>query len=100
MRAWVLLVLVALALCCALASTEEDMKSTDSGQLQVSAARGLDKNQEQMSDEPVEVVAQDTTRPKKKKTPEEIEAGKWKRLLSTHASLSLRYFLAFLKSEQ
>lgn len=85
MRAWVLLVLVALALCCALASTEEDMKSTDSGQLQVSAARGLDKNQEQMSDEPIEVVAQDTTRPKKKKTPEEIEAARAKKAAEREA---------------
>lgn len=85
MRAEVLVVWVSLTLCCALVWTREGAKETEpsSSQVQVGEARGLRKHQIQraegetgMSDEPVAVVGEETTKPKKKKTPEEIEAGR------------------------
>lgn len=85
MRAEVLAVWVSLTLCCALVWTREDVKENklSSRQIQVREAQGLIKHWRQrvegdteMSDEPAAVVGEETTKPKKKKTPEEIEAGK------------------------
>ena len=52
-------------------------------QIQVRETRGLEEHRGrgkegniEMSDEPAEVVEEERTKPKKKKTPEEIEAGK------------------------
>lgn len=85
MRAEVLVVWISLTLCCALVWTREDVKKNklSSSQIQVGEAQGLTKHRRQraggdteMSDEPTAVVGEETTKPKKKKTPEEIEAGK------------------------
>lgn len=86
MRAEVLVVWVSLTLCCVLVCTGEDVKEdkVSTGRVQVRETRGLVKHRRQeeavgdveMADEPAEVVEAEKTKPKKKKTPEEIEAGK------------------------
>ena len=69
------------ALVCAGEDVEEENK-VFRGRLQVREARGLDEHRRnveegnvEMSDEPAAAV-EETKKPKKKKTPEEIEAGK------------------------
>lgn len=82
MRPEVLVVWVGLTLCCALVCAREDVKEdklSRESRVQVRETRGLveDGRQEEdveMSDEPAGGVEE--TKPKKKKTPEEIEAGK------------------------
>lgn len=76
-----LVVWVGLTLCSALVCAREDKLSR--GQVQVRQTQGLVEHRRQveegvveMSDEPAEVVEEEKTKPKKKKTPEEIEAGK------------------------
>lgn len=77
-----LVVWVGLTLCCALVCAREDVKEdklSRESRVQVRETRGLveDGRQEEdveMSDEPAGGVEE--TKPKKKKTPEEIEAGK------------------------
>lgn len=88
MRAEVLLVWVGLTLCCALVCAREDVKDS-----KLSRARALAEHRRQgeevdvgMSDEPAEAV-EEKSKPKKKKSPEEIEAGKWE-LLQTRRGLS------------
>lgn len=86
MRAEVLVVWVALTLCCAPVAAREDVEEENklSGdRIQVRETRGLVEPRRQteeggveMSDEPAEVAPEESTKPKKKKTPEEIEAGK------------------------
>lgn len=85
MRAEVLVVWVGLTLCSALVCAREDVEEEklSRGQVQVRQTRGLVEHRRQveegvveMSDEPAEVVEEEKTKPKKKKTPEEIEAGK------------------------
>lgn len=80
-----LLLWVGLTLCLALVSAQDrDVKETSAGPVQVRETRGLVKNrrqeaeegEEEMADEPVEVVEEEQAKPKKKKTPEEIEEGK------------------------
>lgn len=83
MRAEVLVVWVFLTLCCALVSAQEDADDKLSrGHIQVRQIRELVEHGRQgaeegveMSDEPAGVVEEEKTKPKKKKTPEEIEAG-------------------------
>ena len=77
---------VALTLCCAPVAARENVEEEDklSGDwVQVRETRGLveprrrtEEGGVEMSDEPAEVVPDESTKPKKKKTPEEIEAGK------------------------
>lgn len=86
MRAETLLFWASFTLCCALLCTGEDARgdeaSRDLGQ--VIRPRGVLERGRQveedsavpMSDEPAEVVEAEQVKPKKKKTPEEIEAGK------------------------
>lgn len=78
-----LVVWVSLTLCCTLVWTREDVKEKrlSRSQIQVREAQELINHRRQrvegdteMSDEPAAVV--ETAKPKKKKTPEEIEAGK------------------------
>lgn len=80
-----LVVWVTLTLCCALVWTHEDVKENtlSRSQNQKREAQGLIKHRRQreegdteMSDEPPKVVEEEKAKPKKKKTPEEIEAGK------------------------
>lgn len=78
-----LVVWVFLTLCCALVSAREDADDKLSrGRIQVRQTRKLvgyrgkvEEGGVEMSDEPAGVV-EEKTKPKKKKTPEEIEAGK------------------------
>lgn len=79
------MVWVVLTLCCVLVCAREDAKENklSRGQIKVRETRGLVKHRRpgeevdvEMSDEPAEVVEEERTKPKKKKTPEEIEAGK------------------------
>lgn len=86
MRAEVLVVWLALTLSCALVWAREDAKKDklSGGSTQVREAQGPVERRRQgedveMSDEPAEVV-EEKTKPKKKKTPEEIEAGEWELL--------------------
>lgn len=66
---------MALALCCVLVTAEKDVKSTEvRGQVQVSGAQS--QTMELASDEPAQEKVSENTKPKKKKTPEEIEAAK------------------------
>ena len=82
MRPEVLVVWVGLTLCCALVCAREDVKEGElsrESRVQVRETRGLVEDGRQgedveMSDEPAGGVEE--TKPKKKKTPEEIEAGK------------------------
>lgn len=80
-----LVVWVGLTLCCALVCAREDVKEDklSRGRIQVRETRGLvedgrreEERDVEMSDEPAGGVEE--TKPKKKKTPEEIEAGKYK----------------------
>lgn len=84
MRAEVLVVWVSFTLCCALVRAGEDVQedavSRDLAQVKqprgaVERGRQVEEGGVQMSDEPTEVVAE-KAKPKKKKTPEEIEAGR------------------------
>lgn len=79
-----LFVWLGLSLSCALVCAREDADEDElsQGQVQVRQPRGLvedsrrvDRGDDEMSDQPAEVVEQ-KPKPKKKKTPEEIEAGK------------------------
>ncbi|KAM7368551.1 hypothetical protein PAMP_012883 [Pampus punctatissimus] len=88
MRAEVLVVCVGLTLCCAFVCAGEDGKE----RVQLREARGLVKHWRQgeegeaeMSDEPAEVVEEERTKPKKKKTPEEIEAARAKKAAEKEA---------------
>lgn len=66
---------LALVLCCALVYAEEGLKTTKvRGQVQVNGVQSL--TVELVSDEPEPEEAPMTTKPKKKKTPEEIETAK------------------------
>lgn len=86
MRAKALLFWAVITLCCALLCTGKDaQRDKTSGHLgQVRQPRGALEHLKQMdeegfvpmSDEPAEVVEVEQAKPKKKKTPEEIEAGK------------------------
>lgn len=80
-----LVVWVGLTLCCALVCGGEDVEENkvSTEQIQVRETRALVEHRrrgkegdDEMSDEPAEVVEEERTKPKKKKTPEEIEAGK------------------------
>lgn len=63
------------ALCSVLVHSEEDIKPAEvRGQVQVNAAQSL--MTELVSDEPAQEEATKNTKPKKKKTPEEIEAAR------------------------
>lgn len=84
MRAEVLVVWVSFTLCCALVRAREDVQEDavprDLAQVKqprgaVERGRQVEEGGVQMSDQPVEVVAE-KAKPKKKKTPEEIEAGR------------------------
>ncbi|XP_034752900.1 adipocyte enhancer-binding protein 1 [Etheostoma cragini] len=95
MRAEVLVFWVALTLCCAPVAAREDVEEDDklSGdRVQLRAPRGLveprrqtEEEGVQMKDEPVEVVQEESTKPKKKKTPEEIEAARAKKAAEKEA---------------
>nr|XP_020480765.1 histone H1A-like [Monopterus albus] len=94
MRAEVLVIWVGLTLCCTLVCAREDAKENklSRSQTQVRDARGLVKHRRQgeeghtgMSDEPAEVVLEEKTKPKKKKTPEEIEAARAKKAAEKEA---------------
>lgn len=86
MRAEALLFWAIVTLCCALLCAGEDAQtdeaSRDLGQVRrprgaLERIRQLDgEGAVPMSDEPAEVVEAEQAKPKKKKTPEEIEAGK------------------------
>lgn len=77
-----------LTLCCTLVRAEEEEEGEkgrdSSGQVQVRQTRAVVKQVRQkkedmdvqMLDEPVVEMEAESTKPKKKKTPEEIEAGK------------------------
>ncbi|XP_049908582.1 adipocyte enhancer-binding protein 1 isoform X2 [Epinephelus moara] len=93
MRAEVLVVWVGLTLCCALVCAQEDVEENklSRGGIQVRETRGLVKNRRkgeegdaEMSDEPAEVV-EEKTKPKKKKSPEEIEAARAKKAAEKEA---------------
>lgn len=84
MRGEVLVVWVSVTLCCALVRAGEDVQedavSRDLAQVKqprgaVERGRQVEEGRVQMSDEPAEAVAE-KAKPKKKKTPEEIEAGR------------------------
>lgn len=84
MRAEVLVIWVSVTLCCALVRAREDVQedavSRDLAQVKqprgaVERGRQVEEGGGQMSDQPAEVVAE-KAKPKKKKTPEEIEAGR------------------------
>uniref|UniRef100_A0A7N6BWS8 Adipocyte enhancer-binding protein 1 n=1 Tax=Anabas testudineus TaxID=64144 RepID=A0A7N6BWS8_ANATE len=92
MRAEVLVVWVSLTLCCTLVWTREDVKEKklSRSQIQVREAQELINHRRQrvegdteMSDEPAAVV--ETAKPKKKKTPEEIEAARAKKAAEKEA---------------
>lgn len=91
MRAEALLFWAIFTFCCALLCAGEDAQldkaSRDLGQVrrprgvlerggQVEEKGAVKKGAVPMSDEPVEAVEAEQAKPKKKKTPEEIEAGK------------------------
>lgn len=95
MRTSVLLALVGLSLSCILVSAgegqQEDGRSTGGQVVQVRGGPVKARRQEEqqggggdveMSDEPAEAAEAEKTKPKKKKTPEEIEAGKKQSLSS------------------
>ncbi|TMS08350.1 putative carboxypeptidase X1 [Larimichthys crocea] len=93
MRAEVLVVWLALTLSCALVWAREDAKKDklSGGSTQVREAQGPVEHRRQgeegdveMSDEPAEVV-EEKTKPKKKKTPEEIEAARAKKAAEKEA---------------
>lgn len=84
MRAEVLVVWVSFTLCCALVRAREDVQEDAVSRVlapvkqprgAVERGRQVEEGGVQMSDEPTEVVAE-KAKPKKKKTPEEIEAGR------------------------
>ncbi|XP_028456869.1 adipocyte enhancer-binding protein 1 [Perca flavescens] len=95
MRAEVLVIWVALTLCCAPVAAREDVEEEDklSGdRVQVRETRGLVEPRRRteeggvgMSDEPAEVVPDESKKPKKKKTPEEIEAARAKKAAEKEA---------------
>ncbi|XP_044030482.1 adipocyte enhancer-binding protein 1 [Siniperca chuatsi] len=95
MRAEALVVWVGLTLCCCvLVCAREDVRENKlhGGRIQGRETRGLVKHRRQgeeggvqMSDEPAEVVEELKTKPKKKKTPEEIEAAKAKKAAEKEA---------------
>ena len=73
---WVSLVLF-LTLACADQDVQEDgLSRGDVGALTRSRARLTVGRDAEMKDEPVEATEKDKAKPKKKKTPEEIEAGR------------------------
>lgn len=92
MRAEPLLFWASFTLCCALLCAGEDAQgdnaSRDLGQVRRprgalergGQAEEVEEGGVPMSDEPAEVVEAEQAKPKKKKTPEEIEAGKLLRL--------------------
>lgn len=80
-----LVIWVGVTLCCALVCAGEEVQEgrLSGGHVQARETRGLAKHRRQeeegdgeMSDGPAEAVQAEMTKPKKKKTPEEIEAGK------------------------
>jgi hypothetical protein len=81
MRVVLLFVWVSLFLFLTLACADKDVQEDGLSRREV---RGLTRSRErltvgrdaEMSDEPVEATEKDKAKPKKKKTPEEIEAGK------------------------
>lgn len=77
MRAVLLLVWAAVALscCCCLVCAGEDTKEKDRGSVQVRPDRSGRPGEMELSDKPAEEVEEEQTKAKKKKTPEEIEAG-------------------------
>lgn len=79
MRAYVLVVIL-VALSGALASPAEDRKDREDSQVQVRADQGVTH---EMSDDPAEAV--EPEKPKKKKTPEEIEAARAKKAAEKEA---------------
>ncbi|KAM6975809.1 adipocyte enhancer-binding protein 1 [Tautogolabrus adspersus] len=93
----VVVVLLGLSLCCALVCAQEDVKEKklSRGRIQVRETRGevrtdgrqTEEEEEgaKMSDEPAEVVEEKQTKPKKKKTPEEIEAARAKKAADKEA---------------
>ncbi|XP_074547215.1 adipocyte enhancer-binding protein 1 [Halichoeres trimaculatus] len=89
MRTEVLVVLLALGLSCALVCTEDDVKDDKLQVRETREAVKTDRRQREdeagveMSDEPAEVEEQ--TKPKKKKTPEEIEAARAKKAAEKEA---------------
>ncbi|XP_032367025.1 adipocyte enhancer-binding protein 1-like [Etheostoma spectabile] len=95
MRAEVLVFWAALTLCWAPVAAREDVEEDDklSGDpVQVRVPRGLveprrqtEEGGDQMKDEPAEVVQEESTKPKKKKTPEEIEAARAKKAAEKEA---------------
>ncbi|CAJ1069998.1 adipocyte enhancer-binding protein 1 [Xyrichtys novacula] len=96
MKAEVLVVWLALSLCCALVCAEDNVKEGElsGGRVQVRETRGVvrtDGRQREegegveVSDEPTEVVEEGQTKPKKKKTPEEIEAARAKKAAEKEA---------------
>ncbi|KAM4527887.1 adipocyte enhancer-binding protein 1 [Odontesthes bonariensis] len=93
MRPEVLVVWVGVALCCALVCAHEDMEERQLSRhlTQVREARALIKHRRQggeedaeMSDDPVGAV-EEKTKPKKKKSPEEIEAARAKKAAEKEA---------------
>ena len=79
-----LLIWNSLTLCCVLICAGEEVQESQlsRGQVQVRESKGLVKHRRLeeegdvlMSDEPAEAVEAEKTKPKRKKTPEEIEAG-------------------------
>ena len=86
MRAEVLVVWLGLTLCCALPRTGEAAEETGLSErrLRVGESRGplagrrgqQEEGDVEMADEPAEATKAEKPKPKKKKTPEEIEAGK------------------------
>ncbi|XP_029921957.1 adipocyte enhancer-binding protein 1 isoform X2 [Myripristis murdjan] len=94
MRGDVLLAWVILTLCCALVCAGEDAKGKklSKAQTQVREVRGPVNDRRQgeeedatVSDEPVEVAEEEKGKPKKKKTPEEIEAARAKKAAEKEA---------------
>lgn len=81
MRTEVLVIGASLALLCVLVGAREETREDElsRGRTQGRGLREDRRHEEEgdveMSDEPAEVLAEET-KPKKKKTPEEIEAGK------------------------
>lgn len=94
-----------LSLSCALVCAREDVDKDElaQGQVQVRQPRGLvegsrqvDRGDVEMSDQPAKVV-EERPKPKKKKTPEEIEAGK-QELLQTRSIVISRYRVSWTSS--
>ncbi|XP_037835360.1 pollen-specific leucine-rich repeat extensin-like protein 1 [Kryptolebias marmoratus] len=89
MRSELLVVWVGATLCCALICAEEHVEekqlSTDRAGMR--EARGLVKHRrlEDTEDEPAEVKEEEKAKPKKKKTPEEIEAARAKKAAEKEA---------------